>query len=328
MPLKNSQYDILMRDYNRRQLNNTHKHKERIDSLYAREPRFQAIEDKLRTLYAQRARLQIEGNRQAQTLLQNDISILKQERAKLLSSLSLPADYLEIQYTCPDCKDTGYIEGVRCHCFHQAAVNLLYDQSHLRQVLNHENFSTFSLNYYSKEINPATGRSNYDYMKKVRDDCYRYATNFGTEGGNILFTGSTGLGKTFLSNCIAKEVIEHCHSVVYLTATELFNIFSRGSFSYEEEAAADVDHYVLDSDLLIIDDLGTERANSFTISKLFFCINERLVRAKGTIISTNLAPGEIRDQYTERISSRIMSSYEVIKLFGQDIRIAKKFGSA
>lgn len=328
MPLKNSQFDILMRAYNRRQLENRHEQKCRIEHAYSLSPRLKQIDQELNSYSASRARARILGNSEESDSLRHLIQERKEERSRVLASLNLPPNYMEMQYHCPDCKDTGFIGTEKCHCFKQAAVNLLYDQSNIREILEKENFDTFSINYYSPQYDPTLGQSVRDYMKSVLNRCTRFVKQYPEEGRNIMFTGTTGVGKTFLSNCIAKAMIEECYSVVYLTATELFNLFSRGCFSYEEEALDEVDHYILDSDILIIDDLGTERANSFTVSKLFYCINERFVRKKGTIISTNLKPGEIRDLYSERVASRILSNYEIITLFGDDIRIIKKFGKA
>lgn len=326
MPLKNSQYDLLMREYNRRQLNDVHRQQKNIERAYKLAPELEQIAVDLTTLSAQRARYFIQGEKASADALQSQISSLKQRRRVILADHGLPADYMELHYQCSDCKDTGYIGNKKCHCFLQAAVDLLYDQSNLKEILRRENFNTFSFRYYSAEYHPTLKRSVRDYMKDIVNRCKTYVSCFEQQHGSILFTGNTGVGKTFLSNCIAKELIERTNSVVYLTATELFEIFSRSSFSYQEDACDDVDHYILESDLLIIDDLGTERTNSFTVSKLFYCINERINRRKGTIISTNLSPGDLRDIYSERIASRILSSYDIIQLFGNDIRIQKKFG--
>lgn len=326
MPLKNSQYDILMREYNRKQLDNLHQQEARVSKAYRMAPRLQEIDREISRISSGQAKKLILGDKDALVHMRRQVAALRSERLEILSASNLPPDYLELHYHCPDCRDTGFVHGQKCHCFKQAAVNLLYDQSNLKEILQRENFDTFSLQYYSTEPDPILKKPVRDYMKTVVNRCYLYVKNFETAHGSILFTGSTGVGKTFLSNCIAQAMIERYYSVVYLTATELFEVFSRGSFSYDEEASEEVDHYILDSDLLIIDDLGTERTNSFTISKLFYCINERINRRKGTIISTNLQPGQIRDIYSERIASRILSNYETIALFGNDIRILKKFG--
>lgn len=137
-----------------------------------------------------------------------------------------------------------------------------------------------------------------------------------------MFTGSTGVGKTFLTNCIAKELIDTYHSVIYLSAHDLFEVFSKYRFTYQaEEEMKDMHQFIFDCDLLIIDDLGTELNNSFTSSQLFFCVNQRLLSRKSTIISTNLSLHRLKDEYTDRVASRIASSYTVIPLYGEDIRL-------
>ena len=155
-------------------------------------------------------------------------------------------------------------------------------------------------------------------------DCKDYVENFKTEKGSILFTGNTGCGKTFLSNCIARELIRRYFSVVYLTATDMFDILAGSHFNgNDDNGAKDKAAYILDCDLLIIDDLGTELINTFTSSQMFYCVNERLNRNKGTIISTNLTLVELQDAFTERVTSRIMSRYKIIPLIGDDIRLVR-----
>ena len=160
-----------------------------------------------------------------------------------------------------------------------------------------------------------------DYMRQVHTWCKEYVENFEKKGGNLIFTGSTGVGKTFLTNCIAKALIDQYQSVIYLSSNDLFDVFSKNKFHYDtEEEMKDMYQYILDCDLLIIDDLGTELNNTFVSSQLFYCINERLLRKKSTIISTNLSMTMLRDTYSDRISSRIISQYSIIPLYGDDIR--------
>lgn len=324
MPLSNAQYDTLMREYNRRQLLHANQLSLRRSEVYAKLPRIAEIDDQVNTVAASYARRRIEGDTAASADLHRELAALKKERESLLTRQGYPADYLTMQHTCPDCQDTGYIQNKKCHCFLQAAVDLLYTQSNLQSQLQKENFDALDFSLYSQEIHPSLNRSVADYMKDVVAYCRSYAQNFDKHTENILFTGMTGVGKTFLSNCIAKAVLDQCYSVVYLTSIQLFDIFSKSTFSQDEDGEK-VDHYILDSDLLIIDDLGTELCNSFTTSKLFYCINERLSSGKHTIISTNVNPAELREIYSERIASRLLGYYHLIPLFGDDIRIQKKF---
>ncbi len=326
MPLKNSQYDILMREYSRRQLENEHDRQKRVEEVYHKIPRIQEIDRKIRSSAASHARKLIGGDEQALLTMRIELNKLKKEKATLLEKNGFSPDYMELQYVCPDCKDTGYIGSEKCHCLKQASVDLLYTQSNIKEILQRENFSSLTMNYYSKAYHPRLGKSIYEDMKMKIDYCKKYAATYGTQHHNsLLFIGTTGVGKTFLSNCIASEVLNRCYSVVYLTATDLFNIFSRATFNKEDGEENEIDHYILDSDLLIIDDLGTEFSNSFTTGKLFYCLNERIVRQKGTIVSTNLSVNELRDMYSERVVSRLLSNFSILELFGEDIRIQKKF---
>ena len=163
-----------------------------------------------------------------------------------------------------------------------------------------------------------------EYMEMVKDMCQRYVREFPEQKGSLLFTGKTGLGKTFLSNCIARELIEQCFSVVYLSAAEMFDIFSKERFSREEDEDHTRSEYLTECDLLIIDDLGTELVNTFTVSQLFYLVNDRLIAKKGTIISTNLPTNQMRDEFTDRVMSRIISGYQIIPLYGEDIRVRRK----
>ena len=225
----------------------------------------------------------------------------------------------------PKCRDTGYINGTqKCACFKKAAVDLLYRQSNVEELLKAENFSQFSLDYYSDSLTstgtPLTSR---EAAAAALEKSQAFVRNFGSSFENLFFYGDTGVGKTFLSHCIARELIEQSFCVIYFTAFDLFDLFARYTFSSSEEAK-DAHANIFDCDLLIIDDLGTELTNSFVSSQLFLCINERILRKKSTIISTNLPLDRFMETYSERTFSRISSNYTIIKLFGNDIRIQKK----
>ena len=186
-----------------------------------------------------------------------------------------------------------------------------------------------AIGFDDTKVDERSNKTAREYMRQVVALCRSYVEHFGEHKDNLLFTGKTGLGKTFLSNCIAKELLDQSYSVVYLPAVEMYEIFSKERFDYDStEEDRDRSRYLLDCDLLIIDDLGTELVNTFTTSQLFYCINERLNRRKGTIISTNLPVNEMRDEFTDRVMSRIVSQYTVIPLYGEDLRIRKKLMQA
>lgn len=326
MALSNSQYDAIMRAYGQQQFKNRHEQEHRIAEVYRRIPVIKELDDAISTRAVASARRLLEGDKDALKELRSEIADLREQKSVLLKSAGFPADYMEMRYRCRDCKDTGYAEGVKCHCFRQSEMKYLYAQSNIEGIVAVENFDTFSFEYFDDtRVIPVLNRTVKQYMELVAETCRNFVKGFSLDHGNLLFTGPTGVGKTFLTNCIARELIDKYYSVIYLSANDLFEVFSRNRFDYQdEEDMKGMYQYILDCDLLIIDDLGTELNNSFTSSELFYCINERLNSSKSTIISTNHPMNELRDRYTERVTSRLISRYTVIPLYGDDIRIRKK----
>ena len=324
MALTNAQYDEIMRGYQSRQLRNRHLTQERLDEVYAKVPQLKSLNDNIASLSVEAARKKLEDDNLSYNLLKKKIADLRQEKALLLEDNGFDENYFEPVYTCKDCKDTGYVDGEKCHCFKQEVINVVYSQSNIKNILSRENFNTFSYEYYSDdEINPTTELSALETARRAVNECKHFIEDFDNKPKNLFFYGNTGVGKTFLSNCVAKELLEKGYSVIYFTAFQLFDILSKGVFDRDADAIA-AHQNIFDCDLLIIDDLGTEFANSFTTSQLFLCVNERLLRQKSTIISTNLNLNQMVDMYSERTWSRISSNYTLIKLFGDDIRIQKK----
>lgn len=326
MGLTNSQYDSVIRMYNQRQYQNKYEQDRRIEEIGREIPQVEQINREITSIAVESAKKLLAGDQEARERLKRQIDDLREARRALLLSRGYPEDYLEMHYQCPDCQDTGYRDGQKCHCFRRAQMELLYDQSNIREHMERENFQTFSYEFYDDTVvDERLGKTVREYMRQVVRQCRDYIERFDREKGNLLFTGATGLGKTFLSHCIAKELIDRYYSVVYLSATDLFDLLSANRFSYDPaEEVKDMSQYILDCDLLMIDDLGTELINTFTTSQLFYCINERLNRKKGTVISTNLPVNRLRDEFTDRVASRMISGYQIIPLVGTDIRLQKK----
>ncbi len=329
MALTNAQYDSIMREYDNIRTSNQHILDKRFDEVYNQVPQLKNIDEQIISLSMQNARARILGE-DADNNLTEQLAQLNNRKAECLASIGRPADYLDGIYTCPLCKDTGYISQERCSCFKKKAIELVYHDSNLKNITQSENFNTFSYEWYQDDVpNPVTGLTPRGNIKKVVTIAKDFVKNFDSEFSNIVFYGSTGTGKTFLSNCIAKELLDSSHSVIYLTAIELFDKLSKRDFSKDgkyndsSEFAAD---YLTECDLLIIDDLGTEVSNTYTSSKLFYLINERLLRRKSVVISTNFSLNEFRDAYSERVFSRIASSYRFVNIFGKDIRTLKAAG--
>ncbi|MCR4567645.1 MAG: ATP-binding protein [Pseudobutyrivibrio sp.] len=325
MALSNEQYDALMRQYNHKQARNNQIVSYRTDEVYSAIPALSQLDEEVSKVSISSITAIFEGQDIAEAAANSKrkLAALKEKRAAMLEAAGFPADYLEPPYDCPDCKDTGFINGKRCHCFKQAAINIVYKQSNISTILSKENFDRFNLNVY--DDNYFEGNSDVSARATAQialERAQNFVQNFKTNGGNLLLLGQTGCGKTFLSNCIAKALLDQGVSVIYFTAFELFKVFEEQTFK-KNSSVEELNDQIFDCDLLIIDDLGTEFQNSFTTARLFQCLNERLLQNKSTIISTNLSFEDMRDTYSERITSRVFSYYEAIKLIGEDIRIKK-----
>lgn len=324
MSLTNTQYNTIMRQYEARQAQNRRILAQRKEDAYMRCPRLKELEESISSISIAKAKMLLNGQDGALSQLKEELAGLSAQKTSLMQEMGYPPNYFELPCHCPDCRDTGYIGREKCHCFRQAAIDLVYTQSNLRRILELENFQAFSMDYYSKQdIDQATGVSSYDCARQAVAACKKFFSAFDVSFENLLLYGNTGVGKTFLSHCVAKELLDTGHSVIYFTTFELFHIFERAAFHREDGMSSDYQN-LFDCDLLIIDDLGTELSNSFTSSQLFLCLNERILRQKSTIISTNLSIAQLVEIYSERTFSRITSHYTMIKLFGQDIRILKK----
>lgn len=306
-----------MRIYDERQLMHQHERNARLSEIREALPGYETLEREESALFLQKADLLLDGRSEDARRISEDIALVRAKKANLLSRGGYPADYLDMHYTCPQCRDTGYIDGVKCACFRQASVSLLYEQSGIRELLKQDNFDALSYEYYEGE--------DLTRFQNAVTTCKNFVRNFNSDYHNLFFYGTVGTGKSFLSGCVAKELIEKGNLVIYFSATRLFNELSRCAFQRDnrEELSGFLDD-LFGCDLLIIDDLGTELTNSFVASQLFSCLNERHLRKKATVISTNLSLQELSDRYSERIFSRITSSYEICKLSGPDIRMYKK----
>lgn len=328
MGLSNAEYEAILRDYDEKQTRNRHALSERKAKVYAAIPVLSELDERIASGSVAAAKAALSGNPDAIADNSRAIELISSQKKQLIAQAGFPEDYLEMQYDCPLCKDTGYQGSEMCRCFKQAIIDRYYMDPGRKEVLEKENFSTFDASYYSEEaIDESTGDSYREIALDAYRKAYSYVEQFPEHKRNLLLTGSTGVGKTFLTNCIAKALMIAGYSVLYLSAYRLFEIFEKYRFGSAEEnrlATRNLD-MVLDCDLLIIDDLGTENGNSYTVSQLFTCMEERQLRAKPIVITTNLNMEQIRARYSERIASRLFSNYRYIKLMGDDIRVRKLF---
>lgn len=325
MALKNSQYYSIMRQYERTQLKNHNIQAARYEEVYRKLPEFKTLDESISILSVQYGKKLLNGDDSALDSLKKELELLRRNKKNLLISGGFPEDYLEPVYDCPDCRDTGYIGDRKCHCFRQAVIRLLYEQSNIKEFPTEASFDNFSLDFYpDDQYDKKTGRSVRAMMEDTLRICRQFIDNFGKEFQNLFFYGSVGVGKTFLSTCIAREIMNREFSVLYFSAPQLFSALSQNRFDRNDIDAKNMSEYIFNCDLLIIDDLGSEYTNAFIASQFFTCINERLIHRKSTIISTNLSLESLADLYTERSFSRITSSYILLKMTGDDIRIKKK----
>ena len=253
---------------------------------------------------------------------------LQQERADLLSGHGYPPDAMDDKPLCAKCGDTGWAGAEMCTCLKALCTReQIQELSHLLDF-GEQSFDRFDLSFYSSEVWPQLGRSPRESMEKVYKICRDYAQNFGRYYfDNLFLSGDTGLGKTFLSACIARTVSENGFSVVYDTAGDIFAQFERQKFARDEEetraARAGTRRY-LGCDLLILDDLGSEMTTPFVQSALYQLVNTRLTRGKRTVISSNLTMDDVKRRYTPQIASRLEGEYRVLPFVGEDIRLQRK----
>ncbi|MBQ8849697.1 MAG: ATP-binding protein [Clostridia bacterium] len=239
------------------------------------------------------------------------------ERGQILREGGYPEDYSDIKYECEKCGDTGFVGTCMCECMRRALVMAGYESSGIGALIRSQSFENFSLDFYR------TGGGNADLMKLNVDKLRLFADGFGRDTyKNFLFIGGTGLGKTHLSTSVAKRVIDRGCDVLYVTAVGMIADFESVRFGDGSKAKHDTDRYV-DAELLIIDDLGTEVANQFTLSCIYDVVNGRINARRSTIINTNLSSKEIETKYNERIYSRLIGEYYPILFSGTDIRKQK-----
>ncbi|MBR5239378.1 MAG: ATP-binding protein [Clostridia bacterium] len=248
---------------------------------------------------------------------ENKVSDVKQalkelvlEREQVLLEKGYPANYLEDYYECPICKDEGFVGSEPCECYKKLIRAEAYKLSNLATRIEKENFSTFSIEIHSEQ----------KYMECILEKAKRYCKKDCNLKNNLLFTGSTGTGKTFLSSCIAKEFLDSGHFVLYQTATRICNIIDDAKFRHDQAENGEYLSMITDCDLLIIDDLGTEYAFGYPQSQLFDILETRMLAGKRTVISTNMDFNELNQKYSPRLVSRILGNYEVFVFRGNDLR--------
>lgn len=325
MALSNRQYESIMRRYEQTRIENRHLLEERLETVYEKIPAYRDLELSVGSAAVERTRGLLDGDDSALSSMHTFLEDIRSRKQALLTQAGFPADYLDPIYTCKDCRDTGYIETAdqlkqKCKCLRRQEIELLYAQSNIQNLIATENFASLSYEYYQGE--------DLERFQGAVKICQDFVQNFVQDYHNLFFYGTVGTGKSFLSGCVANELLKAGHSVLYFSSAGLFELLAAYTFgAKEKEILHNFYEDLYNCELLIIDDLGTEMTNSFVSSQLFTCLNERHLRRRSVIISTNLSLEELRDRYSDRVFSRITSNYTLCKLTGPDIRMRRKLSN-
>lgn len=299
---------------------------ERLHTAYTQVPRLQQIDMQLRQSMAKAARaafLQGSDGRTAMEQVKKENLRLQEER-KSLVRLHFPEGYLDETPICEKCGGNGYIGSTMCTCL-QALCRQEQKKEIAMLASDEQRFENFRLEYYPEFVDPHTRFSPRAVMERIFCVARSYANRFDLKAGNLLFSGGTGLGKTFLSACIARQVADMGYSVAYETASRLMSKLEKNRFNPDEESRQAVKK-IEQCDLLIVDDLGTEMPGNFVTAALYTLVNDRLLEGKPMIISTNLTIGELAQRYSPQIASRLQGSFQLLSFVGKDIRIMKNRG--
>jgi DNA replication protein DnaC len=317
----------ILKQYELTQKKNKEVLEQRKHTLYSKLPRLSQIEDELVRLSIEITRAILKESNIAEALLgqlKKKQLDLKVEKAEILSVNKYPIDYLDAIYLCKVCKDTGFNSHEKCKCYRQKEIYMNYEKSNLVSILNKENFEQFRWEYYSGEPDES-GRSPLKNMQEIYRMCIDFVEGFDKHDTNLFFIGSPGLGKTFLCNSIAKDLLDKGKSVLYKTVPDLIDSMRKYKFDFDnEENNLPYLHEIYNCDLLIMDDLGTELSTQFSNQVIYNILNKRIISSKKMVISTNLSVTDFQSTYSERIVSRIIGNFEACKFMGKDIRLKMK----
>ena len=298
----------------------------RRSAVYEAVPEIREIDDEIHSAGLSIVNLAVQSPKdmnQRLAALRDHQKSLQIRRKTLLLENGFDADELSMRYMCERCKDTGVSDHKPCECYRRRLIMKAFEKSNLSQQLRNQSFKTFDYSLYSQEIDPQFGVSPYNAIHNIVTVCKQFIADFDRTDKNLLFWGESGLGKTFLSTCIAKELIKEGYSVIYETTYQIVSRledykFKRGD---DMESLKTQAQRLYESDLLILDDLGAEFSTAYTNAALFDILNSRLIANKKTIINTNLNMKELSDRYSERVISRIMGSYQILQFIGEDLRL-------
>lgn len=317
---RNEAISNVIEEYEKLRADNARRRDYLVYEVYEKLPEIKEIDKKIAETGSNTLK-EILGNPDKKGLkeeMHKKFEILKQRKKEILLKNNIPLDFDKIHYRCEVCKDTGYVEGIgKCTCFNQRVIDHMYQQSGMGEMFKTQCFENFDISLYSKNPFKDMKNSPYENMVNIKKYCEKYVSDFDNMEKSLCFCGGTGLGKTFMSCCIAKALIEKDKTVLYMRAEKMFRLFDDEKFGRKTSQTDSI----YDCDLLIIDDLGTETESKFNSSYLLELINERVMKNKKIIISTNLNFNGIEKKYTKRLTSRITESFMLLYFYGDDIRV-------
>ena len=319
-------YDEALSKLEKRRLFSEQELEKRRNRLFELSPRAEQIEYQLAKTSIVAAKAVISGSDIKDELesLKVKNMALQYELNDILDRLDFARNWLEEWHTCEKCKDTGYIDGKMCDCMKKLLKDTANEQLNRISPLSLSDFDSFSLEYYSKIPPKENMKSPYEQMSGVLANCKKYAENFSHDSNSLLFQGAPGLGKTHLSLAIAKSAIDKGYGVIYVSAPAMLLKIENERFGNRDNAKNDTEQLIMNCDLLIIDDLGTEFSTRFTVSAIYNIINSRMITSKPTIISTNLSVKELQEKYNDRTVSRIIGMLRRVEFVGTDVRQLKR----
>lgn len=323
MQYRDSAIRRIMNEYDQLRTIARAKRDELVEKVHNEFPEIKKIENDINRLGIENFGNIIKNPEKAQELnaeFDKNIALLKEKKAEILKNNNIPADYDEVKYHCEKCLDTGYEDTKKCSCFTQKLINLRYDLSNMKEMLH--DFSEFSFDYYSEKEVENLGISERENIEIIYKKAIDFCRNDNAK--NMFFYGGCGFGKTFLSSCIAKKMMDQGKTVIYTSASGLFSDYEDYKFGKKENDDFDeMRELMRDCDLLILDDLGCEVISSLSCQLLNEIINERIITKKKMIISTNMNMKGIAQKYSDRIASRIYEAFEILHFVGKDIRVQK-----
>lgn len=304
-----------------RRMEDEENQKKRIEEVYTKQPLIKSIDKNIKELGFKIIHKGMAGA-DTSKLEKKQAELIDLKRDKLRENGFSP-DYMDMKYYHEPCKDTGFIGTQMCICRKQLIIDQNYAQSNIKGLIARENFDNFNENLFSDnpyKDYPITPREN---IRNVKNDLLDYTIDFKNQSENIYIFGKVGRGKTYLLNSIAKEILDQSYSVLYMTSSSLFKFLNDYNWAFEDQRAKHQEKYdfILDCDLLIIDDLGTEASSKNDPNNLFEVVNSRMISGKPIIFSTNLDESMLNNNYGPRVFSRIVGNSEVYEIFGEDLRL-------